>query len=97
MPVPFLDLLLLPAIQALMIFYLARIYGQPLSGTRFLELASSLGLGLVMRQASRGDPQADPVRWFDCWRLAAAASTLALGKAFLLTTTVQCTKVTSTT
>ena len=81
-PVPFLDLLLLPAIQARMIFYLARLYGQPLSGTRFLELASSLGLGLVMRQASREILKLIPYVGSIAGGLVAGASTLALGKAF---------------
>jgi uncharacterized protein (DUF697 family) len=81
-PVPFLDLLLLPAIQARMIYHLARLYGQPLSGTRFLELASSLGLGLLMRQASREILKLIPYVGSIAGGLVAGASTLALGKAF---------------
>jgi uncharacterized protein (DUF697 family) len=81
-PVPFLDLLLLPAIQARMIYHLARLYGQPLSGARFLELAGSLGLGLVMRQASREILKFIPYVGSIAGGLVAGASTLALGKAF---------------
>ncbi len=81
-PIPFLDLLLLPAIQAQMIYHLARLYGQPLSGTRFLELAGSLGLGLVMRQASREILKLIPYVGSIAGGLVAGASTLALGKAF---------------
>jgi len=81
-PIPFLDLLLLPAIQARMIYHLARLYGQPLSATRFLELASSLGLGLIMRQASREVLKLIPYVGSIAGGLVAGASTLALGKAF---------------
>src|SRR5262249_54765623 len=41
-PVPWLDLLILPGIQTQMIYHLARLYGQPLDGKRFLELAGTL-------------------------------------------------------
>jgi uncharacterized protein (DUF697 family) len=81
-PIPFVDLLVLPAIQARMIYHLARLYGQPLSGTRFLELASSLGLGLLMRQASREVLKLIPYVGSVASGLLAGASTLALGKAF---------------
>ena len=37
-PIPFVDLLILPGIQTRMIYHLAKFYGQPLDG-RFLELA----------------------------------------------------------
>src|SRR5262249_5214236 len=52
-PIPWLDLLVLPGIQTQMIYHLARFYGQPLTGARFIELASTLGLGMVLRQATR--------------------------------------------
>ena len=81
-PIPFLDLLLLPAIQARMIYHLARLYGQPLSATRFLELAGSLGLGLIMRQASREILKLIPYVGSIAGGMVAGASTLALGKAF---------------
>ncbi len=81
-PVPFLDLLLIPGIQARMIYHLARLYGQPLSGTRFLEVASSLGLGLIVCQASREILKLIPYVGSIAGGLVAGASTLALGKAF---------------
>ena len=87
-PVPFLDLLLLPAIQAQMIYHLARLYGQPLSGTRFLELASSLGLGLIMRQASREILKLIPYVGSIAGGLVAGASTLALARPSATTTAV---------
>src|SRR5206468_592182 len=46
-PIPWVDLLILPGIQTRMIYHLANLYGQPLSAQRFLELAGSLGMGMV--------------------------------------------------
>jgi uncharacterized protein (DUF697 family)/predicted GTPase len=81
-PIPWLDLLVLPGIQARMIYHLAQLYGQPLSGTRFLELASTLGLGLVLRQASREVIKFIPYVGSVAGGAFAGASTFALGKAF---------------
>ena len=46
-PMPWIDLLILPGIQTQMIYHLARLYGQPLSGERFLELSGTLGMGIA--------------------------------------------------
>ncbi len=81
-PVPWLDLLLLPGIQAQMIHHLARYYGQPLSGTRFMELAGTLGLGVVFRQATREVIKFIPIVGSVAGSVLAGASTFALGKAF---------------
>jgi uncharacterized protein (DUF697 family) len=85
-PVPWLDLLILPAVQSRMIFHLAQFYGQPLSATRFLELASSLGLGVLMRQvvrqAVRETIKFIPYVGSVTGGVLAGASTFALGKAF---------------
>ncbi len=81
-PVPWLDLLILPGIQSRMIYHLARFYGQPLSGTRFLELASTLGLGVLFRQASREVVKFIPYVGSVAGGVMAGASTFALGKAF---------------
>ncbi|HJT79510.1 MAG TPA: DUF697 domain-containing protein [Gemmataceae bacterium] len=81
-PVPWLDLLLLPGIQTQMIHHLARYYGQPLRGTRFLELAGTLGLGVVFRQATRELIKFIPVVGSVAGSVLAGASTFALGKAF---------------
>src|SRR5262249_60594199 len=81
-PIPWLDLLVLPAIQTQMIYHLARFYGQPLSGTRFLELASTLGLGMVVRQAVREVVKFIPYVGSVAGSMLAGASTFALGKAF---------------
>jgi len=81
-PVPWLDLLILPGIQTQMIAHLARLYGQPLTGTRFAELASTLGLGLVTRQAMREMVKFIPYVGSVAGAALAGASTFALGKAF---------------
>jgi uncharacterized protein (DUF697 family)/predicted GTPase len=81
-PIPWLDLLVLPGIQTQMIHHLARYYGQPLSGARFLELASALGLGMLVRQAVRELVKFIPVVGSVAGGALAGASTYALGKAF---------------
>jgi uncharacterized protein (DUF697 family)/predicted GTPase len=81
-PVPWVDLFILPGIQTQMIHHLARFYGQPLSGSRFLELASTLGLGILVRQAVREVAKLLPVVGSVAGGALAGASTFALGKAF---------------
>jgi uncharacterized protein (DUF697 family)/predicted GTPase len=81
-PIPWVDLLILPAIQTRMIYHLARFYGQPLSATRFLELSSTLGLGMLVRQASREVIKFVPYVGSVAGSVLAGASTFALGKAF---------------
>jgi uncharacterized protein (DUF697 family) len=81
-PIPWLDLLVLPGIQARMVYHLAELYGQPLSGQRFMELASTLGLGIVVRQAAREVIKFIPWVGSVAGGALAGASTFALGKAF---------------
>jgi uncharacterized protein (DUF697 family) len=81
-PIPWVDLLLIPGVQTRMIYHLAEYYGQPLRGRRFMELASTLGLGLVMRQAVRELVKFIPIVGSVTGAALAGASTLALGKAF---------------
>lgn len=81
-PVPFLDLLLIPAIQARMVHALGKVYGQPLTAARFLESAASLGLGLLARQAAREVVKFIPVVGSAAGAALAWASTFALGRAF---------------
>jgi uncharacterized protein (DUF697 family) len=81
-PVPWLDLFILPGIQARMIYHLARFYGQPLTGTRFLELAGTLGMGMIARQAVREVVKFIPYVGSVAGAALAGASTFALGKAF---------------
>jgi uncharacterized protein (DUF697 family) len=81
-PVPWVDLLILPGIKTHMIHQLARFYGQPLSAGRFLELASTLGIGILVRQAVREVIKFIPVVGSVAGGALAGASTFALGKAF---------------
>jgi uncharacterized protein (DUF697 family) len=81
-PIPWVDLLVLPGIQTRMISHLAELYGQPLSAQRFLELASTLGMGLVVRQAVREVVKFIPIVGSLAGATLAATSTYALGKAF---------------
>lgn len=81
-PVPFLDLLLIPAIQARMVHALGTVYGQQMTATRFLESAASLGLGLLARQAVRELVKFIPVVGSAAGAALAWASTYALGRAF---------------
>jgi uncharacterized protein (DUF697 family) len=86
LPVPFVDLLLLSAIQTGMLYDLARLYGQPMTARRLGELASTLGLGILVRQASRElikvIPGLGTVLGSVTGGALAGASTFALGKAF---------------
>jgi uncharacterized protein (DUF697 family) len=86
LPVPVVDLVLLSGIQSHMVYQLAQLYGQPLTGQRFLEIASTLGLGMLMRQGSRMlikfIPYIGSVVGAVTGGALAGASTFALGKAF---------------
>jgi uncharacterized protein (DUF697 family) len=86
LPVPFVDLLLLSSIQTRMVYDLAQLYGQPMTGKRFLEIAGSLGVGLFVRQAGREAVKLIPVVGTVLGSVAggalAGASTYALGQAF---------------
>jgi uncharacterized protein (DUF697 family) len=85
-PIPLVDLVLISGIQSRMVYDLARVYGQPLTGQRFLEIASTLGLGMLVRQAGRELLKLIPVIGTVVGSVAsgawAGASTFALGKAF---------------
>ncbi|MGH7172508.1 MAG: DUF697 domain-containing protein [Gemmataceae bacterium] len=86
LPAPFVDLLLLSGIQSQMVYHLARLYGQPLTAQRFLEIASTLGLGLFLRQGTRMllkyIPYLGPSLGSVLSGTLGGASTFALGKAF---------------
>jgi uncharacterized protein (DUF697 family) len=85
-PIPFVDLILLSGIQTRMVYHLAELYGQPMTGKRFIEIAASLGLGMLARQAAREllklVPFVGPVVGSVAAGALAGASTFALGKAF---------------
>lgn len=86
LPIPLVDLVVLSGIQSRMIYDLAHLYGQPMTGRRFAEIAGTLGMGLLMRQASREMlkliPVIGPVVGSVASGALAGASTFALGKAF---------------
>lgn len=81
-PIPWVDLMVLPGIQTQMIRHLGRLYGQELKGARFLEMASTLGTGMVVRQAVREVVKFIPYVGSVASGALAGASTFALGKAF---------------
>jgi len=81
-PVPFLDLLIIPGIQSRMVTHLAALYGQPMTSERYKEVAASLGAGLVARQAVRELTKLIPYVGSVAGAAVAWASTFALGKAF---------------
>ncbi len=80
-PIPWIDLFLLPAIHTRMVHQIAEIYQQSFNAGRFLELAGSLGLGLVLRQAVREVTKFIPFVGSVASGALAGASTFALGKA----------------
>lgn len=81
-PIPWVDLFILPGIQTKMIFDLARLYGQPLSAQRFLDLSTTLGLGMLMRQGIRELMKFIPFFGSVAGATLAGSATFALGKAF---------------
>jgi uncharacterized protein (DUF697 family) len=81
-PIPWIDMLILPGIQTQMIAHLARMYGQPLTGQRFLEFASTLGLGMLVRQGIRELTKFIPIIGSLAGAALAGSATFALGKAF---------------
>jgi uncharacterized protein (DUF697 family)/predicted GTPase len=80
-PVPWVDLLILPGIQARMIAHLGQLYGQPFQARHFRELAGALGLGLLVRQGIRELTKFIPYVGSVAGGALAGASTFALGKA----------------
>lgn len=81
-PVPFLNLLLLPRIQRRMIQQIADEYGRPLSAEQFVEVAERLGIGQLRNQAAREMLKFLPYVGVVAAATAAGAATYALGKAF---------------
>jgi uncharacterized protein (DUF697 family) len=65
-----------------MVFHLAQLYGQPLTATRFLELAGTLGMGILFRQGMREFVKLVPYVGSAAGSALAGASTFALGNAF---------------
>jgi len=80
-PVPWVDLLILPGIQTRMIHHVAKLYGQPVKVKHFGELAGTLGLGMLVRQGIRELMKFIPYVGSVAGGALAGASTFALGKA----------------
>lgn len=83
LPIPFVDLLLLGGIQTKMIHALAATSGQKDRANRFLEMATSAGIGLLATAALRQLAKFIPYVGSVVGAGLAAASTYALGRAFL--------------
>ncbi|MDB5311389.1 MAG: hypothetical protein JWO38_5591 [Gemmataceae bacterium] len=81
-PIPFVDLFILPGIQSRMVTHLAQLYGQPMTAGRFKEVAASLGIGILARQAVREVVKFIPYVGSVAGAAVAWASTYALGRAF---------------
>lgn len=81
LPVPWIDLLILPGIQTRMVHEIAEVFGQDFDRKHFLELAGSLGMGMILRQATREVTKLIPFVGSVASGALAAASTFALGKA----------------
>lgn len=80
-PLPFVDLVLLPGIQARMTHHLAGIYGQPMTPERLKELGAAVGVGMVARTVVRQAVKFIPFVGSAVGATVAAASTYALGRA----------------
>jgi len=85
-PVPVVDVLLISGIQTRLVYQLAELYGQPMDKRRMTEIAGSLGVGMLVRQAGRGliklIPGVGTVIGSVAGGALAGASTYALGRAF---------------
>ena len=80
-PLPFVDMVLLPGIQARMAHHIGQIYGQPMTAERLRELAAAVGVGMLSRQLVRQVVKFIPVVGSAVGATVAAASTYALGRA----------------
>ncbi len=83
LPIPFVDLLVIGGIQAKMIHALAAWSGNKTSANRFLETATSAGIGLMATAALRQLAKLIPYVGSVVGAGLAGASTYALGRAFL--------------
>lgn len=83
LPIPFVDLLVIGGIQTKMIHELAERSGHKDRSRRFLEISSSAGIGLLATAALRQVAKLIPYVGSVVGAGMAAASTYALGRAFL--------------
>ena len=80
-PVPFVDMIIIPGIQARMAHHLAGLYGQPMTTDRFKEIAAAVGVGMVSRQLARQATKFIPIVGSAIGAAVGGASTYALGRA----------------
>lgn len=80
-PLPLADLPLISALQLKLLHTIASVYRQPLQVKRFLEIAGTLGLGMLFRQGARSLLKVIPGFGSAVSGLYAGAATYALGSA----------------
>ncbi len=80
-PIPFVDMIIIPGIQARMAQHLGKLYGQPMNNERFKEIAAAVGVGLVSRQLARQATKFIPMVGSAIGAAVGGASTYALGRA----------------
>src|SRR5262245_16695225 len=80
-PVPFVDMVIIPGIQARMAHHLAKLYGQPMTTERIKEIAAAVGVGMISRQLARQATKFIPVVGSAVGAAVGGASTYALGRA----------------
>lgn len=80
-PIPFVDMVIIPAIQGRMAQQLADVYGQPMTAERYREIAAALGVGMVTRQLARELAKFIPVVGSAIGAAVGGATTYALGRA----------------
>jgi uncharacterized protein (DUF697 family) len=80
-PVPFVDLVIIPGIQARMAHHLANLYGQPMTTERVKEIAAAVGVGMISRQLARQATKFIPVVGSAVGAAVGGASTYAFGRA----------------
>ena len=80
-PVPFVDMIIIPGIQARMAQHLGGLYGQPMTTERFKEIAAAVGVGMISRQLARQATKFIPVVGSAVGAAVGGASTYALGRA----------------
>jgi uncharacterized protein (DUF697 family) len=80
-PVPFVDMVIIPGIQARMAQHLASLYGQPMTTERVKEIAAAVGIGMISRQLARQATKFIPVVGSAVGAAVGGASTYAFGRA----------------
>jgi uncharacterized protein (DUF697 family) len=80
-PIPFVDMIIIPGIQARMAQHLAGLYGQPMTTERIKEIAAAVGVGMISRQLARQATKLIPVVGSAVGAAVGGASTYAFGRA----------------